>query len=101
MIPVNLDEISAKIKQRRFQILVHSYLYYQRMTSIVEDVTFDRWARELVKLQEQYPDIADTVEFAKDFKGFDATTGFDLPYATPRIQRIGDNLLSQRGKRNV
>lgn len=94
----NKDYIAAKIKQRRYQILVHSYLYYQRMASIVEDATFDRWARELVQLQHDFPDIAATVEFAKDFKGFDATTGFDLPYATPRIQRIGDNLIQPKGK---
>ncbi|SEN20936.1 hypothetical protein [Paenibacillus sp. OV219] len=88
--------IYSRIKQRRYQILVHSYIYYQRMTSIIDDATFDRWSRELVQLQERHPDIADTVDFAKEFKGFDGTTGFDLPYGLPRIQMIGNNLLSSR-----
>jgi hypothetical protein len=85
--------IAERIRQRRYQMLVHSFLYYQLGTSIIEDSTFDRWARELVQLQADHPGIAETVEFHKDFIGFDGTTGFDLPYGLPQIQRIGERLL--------
>jgi hypothetical protein len=32
-----------------------------------------------VALQQSYPAFANEVEFAKEFKEFDGTTGFDLP----------------------
>lgn len=85
--------IVERIKQRRYQMLVHSYLYYQRDESIVDDSTFDRWARELVQLQQEHPHIAEQVEFHNHFIAFDGTTGFDLPFTMPKIQNIGDRLL--------
>lgn len=93
------EQIASRIRQRRYQMLVHSYLYYQLGTSIIEDLTFDRWARELVRLQTDFPEIASNVEFHKDFIGFDGTSGYDLPFGLPRIQRIGDNLLEHGGNR--
>lgn len=92
--------IAEKIKQRRRQMLVHSYLYYQLGTSIIDDFTFDRWARELVKLQADFPDIAATVEYHKDFIDFDGSSGFDLPFALPDIQRVGNRLLKYEENSN-
>lgn len=67
--------IEEKIQQRRLQVLVHSYIYYELNDSIVSDDTWIRWARELVQLQQDNPKIASTVIYADQFKGFDGSTG--------------------------
>ena len=72
-------EIAERIQQRRLQILVHSCLYYELNQSSIPDTTWDRWARELVELQAEYPSIAKEVIWAEAFNGFDGSTGFDLP----------------------
>lgn len=72
-------KVAELIQQRRLQLLVHSCIYYELNKNLIPDLTWDRWARELVKLQEQYPDIAKEVIYADAFLGFDGSTGFDLP----------------------
>lgn len=72
-------EIAEKIQQRRLQLLVHSCIYYELNRNIVSDKVWDTWAKELVKLQAQHPLIAKEVMYAKEFMGFDGSTGFDLP----------------------
>ena len=71
--------VAEKIQQRRLQLLVHSCLYYELNQSIVPDVVWDKWAKELVQLQMDYPKIAKEVIWADAFEGFDGSTGFDLP----------------------
>jgi hypothetical protein len=46
--------------------------------SCIPDHKFDQWCRELVKLQEDYPEEARNTPFAKEFEGFDGSTGFHL-----------------------
>lgn len=58
--------------------MIHSYIYYKLGKSIISDQKWDKGARELVKLQGQYPDIAKKVRFADLYKDFDASTGFHL-----------------------
>lgn len=60
-------------------MVVHSFLYYSRATSIIDDFTFDKWAKDLVELQKAHPTTASECVYAKEFEDFDATTGFDLP----------------------
>lgn len=61
-------------------MLIHSTLYYRLDKSIITDVQFDKWARELAQLQRDYPEISDAVPYHKEaFNGFDGTTGYDLP----------------------
>lgn len=93
-------KIADKILQRRLQMMVHSYLYYDLDTTLVSDFTFNRWGQELVQLQLDYPDISENVEYAADFKDWDASTGFDLP-RTKRIQDIGDRLLNYHEKQKI
>jgi hypothetical protein len=81
------------INRRRRQILVHSFLYYQLNESIISDHTFDMWCKELVELQEKYPHIAEKGVFAREFKDFDGSSGFDLPFHYPEIQNTGYRLL--------
>lgn len=87
------DNIASKIQQRRYQILVHSLIYYELDTNLVSDNQWAEWAKELVKLQEQYPEISDKVIFADAFREFDGSTGFDLPYRDEQIINIAHRLL--------
>lgn len=84
-------EIADKILRRRLQMLVHSYLYYSLDTNIISDRQFDIWAKDLVELQHNYPDISKQVEYYTFFKNWDGTTGFDLP-KTDDISRIAYRL---------
>ena len=75
------QEPKEKIQQRRLQILVHSYIYYELNSNVISDSTWDKWAMELVHLQKDYPDIAGSVIYANIFNGFDGSTGYDLAKA--------------------
>lgn len=86
-------DIAEMISRRRRQILVHSSIYYRHNTNIISDLTFDKWGRELVELQEEYPEIAKECVYAEDFKDFDGSSGFDLPHANPEIHSKAVGLL--------
>ena len=94
--PINYDDpIAAKIQQRRYQILVHSLLYYDLDINLVPDAKWAEWGKELVKLQDAHPDVASRVIFAEAFKGFDASTGYNLPYRDAQIVNIAFRLLKR------
>lgn len=87
------NEIAARIQQRRYQVLVHSLLYYDLDVNLVSDYKWQDWAQELVTLQNDNPEIAEQVIFADAFRGFDASTGMGLPYTDGQIIRIAARLL--------
>lgn len=94
--PITYDDpIAAKIQQRRYQILVHSLLYYELDISLVDDVKWAEWGQELVQLQTRYPDIASRVIFAEAFKSFEGSTGFHLPYKDKQVINIAYRLLKR------
>ena len=94
--PITYDDtVAAKIQQRRYQILVHSLLYYDLDITIVSDAKWAEWGRELVELQTSHPDIASRVIFAEAFKSFDASTGFNLPYRDEQVLNIAFRLLKK------
>ena len=72
-------QIAEKIQQRRYQMLVHSCLYYRLNNNIISDKQWDAWARELRDLQNQYPQISKQVTLYEYFKDWDASTGAFLP----------------------
>lgn len=76
---MNTAQIKELITRRRKQILVHSVIYYRMDSNIISDDKWNEWARELCRLQNQYPDIAEECIFADEFKDFDPASGFDLP----------------------
>lgn len=84
----------SKIRQRRLQLLVHSYIYYELGESVVSDATWQKWADELVKLQKEYPAISSKVVYAQEFKDFDGTTGYHLPYREDKIVQIAHWLVN-------
>jgi hypothetical protein len=75
---VDESAILAKINQRQRQIILHSVLYYKMDISLVLDKTFDKWGRELAKLQADHAELAKTSVFYHDMKDFDGTTGYHL-----------------------
>ena len=72
-------QIAEKIQQRRYQMLIHSCLYYHLNNNIISDKQWDEWARELRDLQNQYPEISKQVTLYEYFKDWDASTGAFLP----------------------
>ena len=91
-----LQTIEEKIKQRRLQMLVHSYIYYELDKNIIDDSTWDKWAMELVDLQLKYPKESKNVEYYEQFKNWDGSTGADLKfdkltkYRAERLLRINE-----------
>lgn len=69
--------IAERIRQRRQQIAVHSYLYYQLDSPIVSDETWQRWADELVELQDGFSGRVPFYD--REFFDWDGTTGMHLP----------------------
>ena len=72
-----VQTLSEKIRQRRIQMLVHSYIYYGMDENIVSDDKWQEWANELIELQKQkhYIDFYD-----ETFKDWDGSTGMHLPH---------------------
>ena len=66
---------ASLMQQRRCQMLVHSRIYYVLDENLITDAQFDKWGKELVELQEKYPNIASRINYAEAFKGWDASTG--------------------------
>lgn len=72
---------------------MHSVLYYKFGDSIISDATFDSWARELARLQNDNPEISDSVEYMLEpFRGFVGETGYDLPLHDMNAQRVAKHL---------
>jgi hypothetical protein len=92
-----LQTIAEKIKQRRRQMLVHSYLYYEKDVNIVSDSKWSQWAMELVQLQQSNPDVAKTVEYAELFEDWDGSSGVFLKY-DDAIKATADRLYALRDK---
>lgn len=92
------DQIQALINQRRRQVLVHSIIYYIMDDGIVTDAKWTQWATELEELQKQYPDIAEQCVYADAFRGFDHSSGFDLPLHDEWATRKAMQLLKWRKK---
>ena len=92
------DEIAELITRRRRQVLVHSVLYYRLNENLVSDSKWAEWAVELETLQNQHQDIAAKCPYAKDFLGFDHSTGYSLPLDDPWAIRKARQLLLWRDK---
>lgn len=78
-------EIAELIQQRRYQLLIHSCIYYHLNASSITDKKWDEWAKELCNLQSQYPTISEKVTLYEFFKDWDASTGAFLPITLPWV----------------
>lgn len=87
-------KIAERIQRRRYQILVHSYIYYEMNENLISDSKWSEWAMELVDLQTKYPRIAEKVIYANDFADWDGNSGAFLTYANkPNIVATANRLL--------
>ena len=87
-------EIAEKIQRRRYQMLVHSYIYYELDNNIISDSQWSQWATELAGLQDKYPEISNQVIYAEDFEDWDGSTGAFLNFKSkPNIIATARNLL--------
>lgn len=73
-----IQTFKEKIRQRRSQMLVHSYIYYELGSSLVTDHKWQEWADELAKMQTKgkYPIIR---WYDEEFRDWTGETGFHLP----------------------
>lgn len=92
-----LQTIEEKIKQRRLQMLVHSYIYYELDGNIIDDSTWDKWAMELVELQTKYPKLSKKVIYYNQFKDWDGSSGAFLNF-DEKIKNKAEYLLKIEGK---
>lgn len=77
MTPVQ-QTIVERIRQRRSQMLIHSYLYYRLDEAIVSDHKWQEWADELVRLQAEHPHPIGFYDV--EFADWNASTGYHLPH---------------------
>lgn len=94
-------EIAELIQQRRYQMLIHSCIYYELNNNIISDKKWDEWAKELRDLQNQYPDISARVTLYEYFKDWDGSTGAFLPLKLPWVVNYAKTLLQRQGKIEV
>ena len=82
MIEINkeIQTVAERIQQRRLQMLIHSYLYYEKNENIVDDATWSKWAMDLVELNEKFPALAKKGKYASQFKDWDGSSGVHLKY---------------------
>lgn len=78
-------QVAELIQQRRLQLLVHSYIYYNMDFNVVSDKTWDEWAKELVQLQKNYPDASRRVMWYEAFADWDGSSGAFLPLDDPWV----------------
>lgn len=90
--------IAELLNRRRRQILVHSVIYYKMNDNLISDTTWSAWATELEELQARYPEIAAKVPYAKEFEGFDHSTGMNLPLNDPWAVNKARQLIALKNK---
>jgi hypothetical protein len=86
-------EIADLIQKRRLQLLVHSCVYYELNQNIITDRQWDMWAKELLQLQKDYPEISEKVIWYDAFKDWDASTGAFLPLKDEKVIKKAKHLL--------
>ena len=91
-------KLAEKIQRRRLQLLVHSYIYYELNDNIVTDAVWSKWAKELVELQERYPNMSKRIQYAHEFEGWDGSTGAFLQFDDATAERA-NRLLECRDRK--
>ena len=92
-----MQTIKEKIRQRRRQMLVHSYIYYELNQNIVSDHKWAEWAKELAQLQKDYPKESAEVEEYDQFKDWDGSSGAFLKFGE-NIKTVAHILLENQSK---
>lgn len=74
-------------------MLIHSCIYYVLGENLISDETFDCWAKELLNLQNEYPDISKEVIWADAFEDWNGCTGAFLPLRDPWVVSKAQQIL--------
>ena len=94
-------QIAELIQQRRLQLLVHSCIYYKFNYNVIDDRTWDKWAKELKQLQQSYPHISEKVIWYEAFKDWDASTGAFLPLDDEWVIKKARQFYTPKGGKKV
>jgi hypothetical protein len=86
-----VQTLSEKIRQRRIQMLVHSYIYYHMDDNIVSDDKWQQWADELTELQKRKQNIG---FYDKEFADWSGASGAFLPF-DPWVKERAKKLLTK------
>ena len=78
-------KIAEKIQQRRYQMLIHSCIYYKLNDNYISDQKWNEWAHELADLQTEYPSISKQVTLYEYFEDWDGSSGAFLPLDLPWV----------------
>ena len=77
---ITKEQALELIKRRRFQLALHSTIYYVYDTNIIGDNVYDRFSKELVELQKRFPLQSKEAPLYEAFKDWDGSTGFHLTH---------------------
>ena len=91
-------KVAELIQQRRYQLLIHSCIYYALNQNAISDMQWDSWAKELKTLQEYYPNISEKIMLFEYFKDWDASTGAFLPITEDWVLQKAHQILKRIGK---
>lgn len=97
------DKMKIDFLQR--VVLIHSYLYYEKDTTLWSDKKYDEVVKQLTLIQKQKTEqwIKHNTQYGYCFYDFDGTTGFDLcsrlkEEDRPLIKAIVEHIIG--GKQN-
>ena len=94
-------KIAEKIQQRRYQMLIHSCIYYKLDNNYISDTQWNEWAHELANLQDTYPEISKKVTLYEYFKDWDGSSGAFLPLDLDWVMIKAKTLLQRKGHANL
>lgn len=94
-------KVAEKIQQRRYQLLIHSCIYYHLNASVVSDDMWNKWSIELCNLQSQHPDIAKKVPLYEYFHDWDGSTGAFLPITLDWVVNVSKYLLNIQDQEEI
>ena len=94
-------EIAELIQQRRYQLLIHSCIYYHLNASVITDQKWTEWAKELCNLQSLYPQISERVDLYEYFADWDASTGMQLPITLDWVVGTAEKILASANHTKV
>lgn len=87
--------VQTKIELISKWIIIHSIIYYELDTNIVEDRMFDMNCKQLVEMVKDNPQSFKDSKWYYVMKGFDGSSGFDLYKKLNKSHR--EELLQQAG----
>lgn len=88
----NKQTVIEKINQRERQLYLHSYLYYECNTNIIEDNVFDKYMADLAELIDTYPQEFKQSTFYEDFKNWEEGSGAFLNYNNPSTIKVAQRV---------